>query len=129
CPDASEASEGPPRLKPSTVKIEAGDVPPPGEGFVTVTFALPAAAPAPAGTAAEIWVALMNVVVSGLPLKLTTDFASKFVPFIVSEKGAPPGVCVALRLDIAGTGLLALMVNTSAVEGPAVGAGLVTVTF
>ena len=95
------------------MKIEAGDVPPPGGGFVTVTFTLPAVATSLAGTAAEIWVALMNVVVSGLPLKLTTDFAPKFAPFIVSVKAAPPEACVGPRLDIVGAGLLGLlMVNT-----------------
>jgi len=74
---------------------------------------LPAVDTSLAGTAAEIWVALMKVVVSGLPLKLTTDFATKFVPFIVSVKAAPPGACVGPRLDIVGTGLFGLlMVNT-----------------
>ena len=94
------------------MKGNAGEVPPPGTGFVTVTFMLPTIATSLAGIVADSFVALMNVVVSGLPLKVTTDFASKFAPFIVSEKGAPPGACVAPRLDIAGTGLFALMVNT-----------------
>jgi hypothetical protein len=66
-----------------------------------------------AGTAAEIWEALMNVVVSGLPLKLTTDLASKFAPFIVSVKAAPPEACVGPRLDIVGTGLLGLLMVNS----------------
>jgi len=95
------------------VKIEAGDVPPPGDGFVTVTFTFPAIATSLAGTAAEIWVVLTKAVVSGLPLKLMTDFATKFVPFIVSVKAAPPGAWVGPRLAIVGTGLLGLpMVNT-----------------
>ena len=95
------------------MKLEAGEVPPPGGGFVTVTFALPAVATSLAGTAAEIWVALTNVVVSTLPLKLTTDFASKFVPFIVSVKAAPPEAWVGPRLDIVGAGVLGLLiVNT-----------------
>ena len=95
------------------MKIEAGDVPPPGGGLVTVTFTLPAAVTSLGETAAEIWVALINVVASGLPLKLTTDFATKFVPFIVRVKAAPPGACVGPRLDIVGTELLELlMVNT-----------------
>jgi len=94
------------------VKGNAGEVPPPGAGFVTVTFMPPTIATSLAGIVADSFVALMNVVVSGLPLKLTTDFASKFAPFIVSEKAAPPGACVAPRLNIAGTGLFALMVNS-----------------
>ena len=81
--------------------------------MVTLTFTLPAIATSVAETAAEIWVALMKVVVSGLPLKLTTDFATKFVPFIVRVKAPPPGACVGPRLDIVGTGLLGLLiVNT-----------------
>ena len=126
----SEAPEGPPRLKPSTVNTEAGDGPPPGVGFVTVTFTLPVVATSLAGITAEIAVALVNVVISGFPLKLMTDFASKFVPFTVSVKAVPPGACIGPRLDIVGTGLLALlMVNICAPDGPGVGAGLITVTI
>ena len=89
------------------------EVPPPGAGFVTVTFILPTIATSLAGIVADTLVALTNVVVSGLPLKLTTDFASKFAPLTVSVKAAPPGACVAPRLDIVGTGLPELlMVNT-----------------
>ena len=99
-------------MYPSTVKGNAGEVPPPGAGFVTVRFMLPAIATSLAGIVADSFVALMNVVVSGLPLKLTTELASKFAPFIVSAKAAPPGACVSPRLDIVGTGLLRLMVNT-----------------
>ena len=74
---------------------------------------LPAVATSLAGIAAEILVALMKIVASGLPLKLTTDFATKFAPFIVSVKAAPPEACVGPRFDIVGTGLLGLlMVNT-----------------
>ena len=77
---------------------------------MTVTFALPGVATSLAGTAAEIWVALMNVVVSGLPLKLTTDFASKFVPFIVSVKAVPPEACVGPRVDMVGAGVFGLLI-------------------
>ena len=80
---------------------------------MTVTFTLPTAVTSLGETAAEIWVALINVVASGLPLKLTTDFASKFVPLTVSVKAAPPVACVGPRLDIVGTALFGLlMVNT-----------------
>ena len=74
------------------MKLEASELPPPGGGLVTVTFRLPAIATPVAKTAAESWVALMKVVVSGLPLKLTTDFATKFAPFIVSESATARGV-------------------------------------
>jgi hypothetical protein len=47
-----------------------------------------------------------------LPLKFTTDFVSKFVPLTVSVKATPPAVCVAPRLDIDGTALVGVIVNT-----------------
>lgn len=95
------------------MKGNAVEVPPPGAGFVTVTFILPTIATSLAGIVADSLVVLMNVVVSGLPLKLTTDFGPKFAPFIVSVKAVPPEACVGPRLDIVGTGPLGLlMVNT-----------------
>jgi hypothetical protein len=90
---------------PSTVKGEAAEVPPPGAGFVTVTFILPVIATSLAGIVADSLVALTNVVACGLPLKFSTDFASKFAPLTVSVKAVPPAWCVSPRLDIAGTGL------------------------
>ena len=53
---------------------------------MTVTFMLPTIAMSLAGIAADSAIVLMNVVVSDLPLKLTTDFGPKFAPFIVSVK-------------------------------------------
>lgn len=72
---------------------------------MTVTLMLPAIAASLAGIVADRLVALINVVVSGLPLKFTIDFASKLAPLTVSVKGVPPAVCVFPRLDIVGTGL------------------------
>src|ERR1700722_16831260 len=112
CLVESEAADGPLIVYPSIVKGEAAEVPPPGAGFVTVTFILPTIATSVSGIAADSLVALMNVVVSGLPLKFTTDFVSKFVPLTVSAKAAPPAMCVAPRLDIVGTALADVMVNT-----------------
>jgi hypothetical protein len=51
---------------------------------------LPATATSLAGIAAEILVVLTKVVASALPFKFTTDFCSKFEPFTVSVKAAPP---------------------------------------
>jgi hypothetical protein len=90
---------------PSTVNGLAAEVPPPGAGFVTVTLMLPAIAASLAGIVADRLDPLINVVVSGLPLKFTIDFASKFAPLTVSVKAAPPAACVLPRLDIVGTGL------------------------
>ena len=87
-------------MYPSTKNVKAGDVPPPGAGFVTVTFALPATATSLAGIAAEIFVALTKVVGSALPLRFTTDFASKPVPFTVRVKPAPPAVALAGESEV-----------------------------
>lgn len=112
------------------MKTEAGDVPPPGAGFVTATSTLPAVATSLAGMAAEILVALTNVVNSALPLKLTTDFDWKFAPFTVRVKAAPPAMWVVPRLEIVGAGLFELpIVNTFGDDAPVVGAGFVTLTF
>lgn len=67
-----------------------------GLGFVTVTLAVPAEPTSLAGIAAVSCVALTNVVGSpfGVPpptMKLITDVETKFVPFTVSVKAAPPG--------------------------------------
>jgi len=71
---------GPSTVKPSTVKLTALVVPPPGFGFVTVTFAFPAVATSLAGMAAVSCVALTKVVGSALELepkpKLTTELAT-----------------------------------------------------
>lgn len=88
---------GPVTVYPSTVKVVlAAVVPPPGLGFVTVTLAVPAEDASLAGIAAVSCVALTKVVGSafGVPvptMKLITEVETKFVPFTVSVKAAPPG--------------------------------------
>jgi hypothetical protein len=73
-------------------------------------------------------VGLTKVVVPAVPLKLTTEEETKFVPFTVSVKAAPPATALAGESDaIVGRGLLT--VKDSAVEGPDVGAGFVTATL
>jgi hypothetical protein len=71
-------------------KVAAVDVPPPGAGFVTVTFTFPDVAISGAVIAAVTCVALTNVVVTAVPLKFTTDVETKPVPFTVSVKAVPP---------------------------------------
>jgi hypothetical protein len=71
------------------VKFTTFEVPPPGAGSVTITAAVPAEGIAAAGMAAVNCVALTNVVVGAVPPKLTIEAATKFVPLIVSVKGAP----------------------------------------
>lgn len=106
-------------------------MPPPGAGVVTVTSTLPADATSAAGIAAEILVALTNVVASALPLKFTTDFATKFVPFTVSVNAAPPAACAVPKVVIVGAGVeeeFTVKICGGA-DGPVVGAGFVTVTL
>ena len=86
-------------------------MPPPGAGFVTVTVTLPAVATSLAGIAAESLLALTKVVGSALPLKFTTDLASKFAPLTVRVKAAPPAAWVLSKLDTAGTGLFELLIE------------------
>src|ERR1700722_15456074 len=73
-------------------------------------------------------VPLTNVVVLGVPLKLTAEVATKFVPFTVSVRAAPPTVVLAGESDVAvGTGLGTE--NDTLADVPPPGFGLVTVTL
>ena len=49
---------------------------------------------AAAGTAAANCAALTNVVARAVPPKLTIEAATKFVPWIVSVKAAPPATAL-----------------------------------
>ena len=69
-----------------TVNVCALEVPPPGAGFVTVMLNVPAVVKSLAGMEAVTWVALTKLVVRGEPLKFTTEFVTKLVPFTVSVK-------------------------------------------
>lgn len=111
-----------------TVNVAAADVPPPGAGFVTVTLNVPAVAISAAAIAAVNCVALTNVVVFAVPLKLTVEVDTKFVPFTVSVNAAPPAVALlGERVVMVGNGLL--MVKVADAEVPPPGAGFVTVTL
>src|SRR5439155_661487 len=63
-----------------------------GAGFVTVIGNVPAEAISAALIEAVTWVELTNVVVRAEPLKFTTEFETKFVPFTVSVNAATPAV-------------------------------------
>ena len=73
------------------VKVDVFELPPPGAGLVTVTAGVPVEAMLAAGMAAVNCVELTKVVAGADPPKLTIEAATKFVPLIVSVKGAPPG--------------------------------------
>ena len=77
----------------------------------TVTEAVPAAAISEARIAAVNCVADPYVVVRFDPFQRTTEPFTKFVPFTVSVKAAPPAVAeLGLRLDVVGSGLLIVKV-------------------
>src|SRR5579864_8502249 len=83
------------------------EVPPPGAGFVTATFTVPAVAISAAAIAAVTWVALTNVVVLAAPLNFTTAPETKPVPVTVGVKAAPPAFALGGAIEISvGAGLL-----------------------
>lgn len=109
-----------------TAKLTGPEAPPPGAGFVTTTWKMPTAAMSAAVMAAVTCVALTNVVVLALPLKLTEAPLTKPVPFTVKVNAAPPTLALAGESEvIAGTGLFT--VRLTAEEVPPPGAGLKTV--
>src|SRR3970282_294777 len=112
-----------------TVKARAPEVPPPGAGLNTVTWAVPAGTRSLSGMLAVSWVARTNVVVRLTPFQLTVEPETKPLPVTVSVKAGPP--CKALvgaRVESVGTGLMAVTVKGTAPEVSPPGAGLNTVT-
>jgi len=98
----------------TTVKMTPFDVPPPGAGLVTVTLKVPAVAMSEATMAAVSCVTLTNVVARALPLKLTVEPLTKFVPFTVKVKVGPPAMALAGEmLVIVGGGKQDLGGNTA----------------
>jgi len=110
-----------------TVNILGADVPPPGPGFVTVTWIVPAVAMSAAEIAAVSWVLLENVVVRGDPFQFTTEVVTKPEPFTVSVKPGPPAVALLGEMEVT-FGLGLLIVNVSEFDGPPPGGGFVTIT-
>jgi len=122
---AREPMEGPALL---TLNAELPEVPPPGAGVDTVTWAVPGVATSVAGMAALNCVAPTNVVVRADPFQLTTELLTNPLPFTVKVKAAPPTVAVdGDRELMEGTGLLTL--NAELPDVPPPGAGFDTVTW
>ena len=69
-----------------------GDVPPPGAGVNTDTWAAPAAARSLAGMAAVNRDSLTYVVARSAAFQRTTEFVAKLPPLTVSMNAAPPAV-------------------------------------
>jgi hypothetical protein len=92
------------------VNVIADDVPPPGEGFTTVTNAVPADATSLAGMAAVSCDVLTSVVVRAAPLQFTVDPTTNPDPVTVSVNAASPTVTEAGdRAVSTGTGFLLLL--------------------
>jgi len=71
-------------------KVNGVDVPPPGAGLTTVSFAVPPRLRSVAGRLAWSEVALTNVVVKATPFHSTFDVFTKLVPVTASVKAALP---------------------------------------
>lgn len=104
-----------PKLKPGAdkltrgglliVKVSPPDVPPPGDGFTTVTETVPAVVMSLAEIAAVKCVPLMKVVVGALLFHCTVEPETKLVPVTVSVNAAPPAVALEGESKVAvGTG-------------------------
>src|ERR1041384_1801295 len=88
-----------------TVNVDPAEVPPPGAGLNTVTWAVPALVMSAAEIAADNCVALMKVVVRAAPFQFTTDPFTKPVPVTVRLNAAVPAVALdGARPLIVGTG-------------------------
>ena len=112
------------------VNVAAGEVPPPGAGLNTVTWAVPELAMSVAVIAEVNCVVLTYIVVRAAPFQFTTELLMKPEPLTVRLKAVPPAVALlGERLVIVGAGLGALIVNAAAAEAPPPGAGLKTVTW
>ena len=110
-----------------TLKLIELDGPPPGDGLVTTTAGVPAAARSAAVTGIVSCVELTKVVVRAVPAKLATDVLVKFVPFTVSVKPGEPTAADAGCSDVTvGAGFLPVMARETAFETPPPGTGLVT---
>jgi len=92
-----------------TVNATAFDAPPPGTGFVTVTFGVPPVAISAEGIVTVMVVDVIKEGVSaGLEPNVTVAPATKPVPLIVNANAAPPALVLAGESGgvMTGTGLL-----------------------
>jgi hypothetical protein len=113
-----------------TANVTAFEVPPPGAGLNTVMEGVPVLVMSLARIAAVSCVALTNVVTRAVPLILTAEVETKFVPFTV--KVNPPdavSTVVGETVVIVGTGFgAALTLKVTAFDVPPPGVRFVTVT-
>jgi hypothetical protein len=110
-----------------TVNVAAVEVPPTAGGFPTVTCAVDAVAMSALEMAAVNCVLLTNFVGRSLPFQRMIDPATNFEPSTVNVSGAPPAVLLD-GLSEATTGVIATILNETALEMPPPGGGADTVT-
>lgn len=112
---------------PVIVNVRAAEVPPPGEGLITVTLAVLAELMSVGAMAACKLVLETKVVERVLPFHWIVDVGTKFVPVTVNVKPAPPaGAEFGFTDATVGAGLS--MVKVSALDVPPPGVGVETVT-
>src|SRR5262245_4234515 len=108
----------------------AFEVPPPGAGVKTLTFAVPMVAMSVAGIAAVNRVALTKVVGRSLSFHRTTELLAKFVPLTVRVNAAPPTSAKFGLKDVSvGAGAGGVIEKLRAFEVLPLGPGLTTVTL
>ncbi len=119
--------------KSSAVKVSCCVLaPPPGAGFVTVTFGVPPAVMSEAGTLTMIGVGVTEaesgVIAAFEPNVTPLTPLTKPVPVIVNWNAAPPATALVDESEVTvGNGLL--MVKGKVPESPPPGAGLLTKTL
>src|SRR5580698_6816985 len=110
------------------VKVSAFDLPPPGVGLLTVTWAVPALATSDFNIFACNFPELLKVVTREDPFHNTCDVVTNPEPYTSIVNAALPALMLDGFSDVRlGTGLL--MLNVFALEVPPPGAGLSTVTL
>jgi hypothetical protein len=111
-------------------KVSGVDVPPPGDGVDTITWAVPAVAMSLAEIIAVSWVALTKLVVRLAPFHWIVDPEMKLAPVTVKVKAGFPALTLIGDMELTlGVGFAAVMVKARLFDTPPPGAGLVTVTW
>jgi hypothetical protein len=108
--------------------VRAADVPPPGGGFATLTWAVPAVATSAAVIDALTALLLTNIVVRAAPFHCTVAPCANPLPLTVRSKAPLPATMLA-GLSEAISGAPAVIAKETAAEVPPPGVGFTTVTW
>ena len=106
-------------------KVIPLEVPPPGEGFDTTIWVIPAAARFEAGKVTLSWELLINWGVKTCPLKLIVDVVTKLDPVKITDRSALPAI-VEAGFTVVSVGTELFTVKFRLPEFPPPGAILVT---